>query len=425
LGKYVSKVPFGIRPGLGKYSIRCREIETFIGFSASQKKIHVFEQIKKLAIWAYENIQFYKEYYDANNFNPILDLNEFGDIQSIPIIDKEVLQNVPLEKRSYQTKDRYKVNTGGSSGKPLTLFVSSDSMAHEWAHMHKIWSKLEYDQSKLKLTLGGRSFTNRPVKYDFVRHHFGLSIYRDFSVVKKDLLETFTNRKIEYIHGYPSAIYELAHFVNKVENKNLLNAVKSNLKGIFYGSEFPLKKWRDFSKDVFGVPSVSWYGHTERAVLAYEKGVEYEYNPMHTYGFTEVVNGDLIGTSYFNYVSPLIRYNTEDVVSDVVMNEGFVDSFKIKEGRIGSFIKDRKGKLISVTGLIFGRHHELFDKCKYIQLRQVSDGKVEVLFTPIRQEIIDNPARIFDTSDVDIQFFFRQLDEPVLTQSGKLKILVK
>lgn len=425
LGRHVAKIPFGKRPGMGKYILRCNEIDAFNTFSSQERQEFVFKHFKNLAVWSFNNIEFYRSLYDSRKFNPELELKSFDDIALVPIINKEMLQRVSLEKRSYDTKDRYKVNTGGSSGTPLTIYVSSDSMAHEWAHMHKIWSKLGYNQAKLKLTLGGRSFSEKPVEYDFVRHHYGLSIYRDFNLIKEDLIKILSTKKIEYLHGYPSAIYELAHFVSKRDNVELLHAIKSNLKGIFYGSEFPLKEWRSFSKNIFGVPSVSWYGHTERAILAYEKEEEYKYSPMHTYGFTEVVQNELIGTSYHNYVSPLIRYNTEDVVNDVIRNQGFIDSFQVKEGRIGSFVKDTEGKSISVTGLVFGRHHELFDKCKYIQLRQLSDGIVEVLFTPISEVNIFNPAILFDSKDVNIKFIFKQLEEPILTESGKLKILIK
>ena len=62
-----------------------------------------------------------RDYYDKNSFNPS-DLKSFNDIQRIPIINKSILLEYPIEQRSCQIKGAVKVNTGGSSGKTLAFY---------------------------------------------------------------------------------------------------------------------------------------------------------------------------------------------------------------------------------------------------------------------------------------------------------------
>src|SRR5690606_33596347 len=144
------------------------------------------------------------------------------------------------------------------------------------------------------------------------------------------------------------------------------------------GSELPSPLLRETVEKLLGCSSVSWYGHTERAILAYEKEGSATYYPFFTYGFAEALDeGRLVCTSYYNRASPLIRYDTGDRV-DPVVNDGLLDKFKISNGREGDFIIDKLGNKIFLTGLIFGRHHELFESARHIQIYQPATGIAEV-----------------------------------------------
>ena len=47
----------------------------------------------------------------------------------------------------------------------------------------------------------------------------------------------------------------------------------------------------------------------------------------------------LIGTSYYNRVSPFIRYDTGDLVEDET-KDGLMQSFRVAKGRSREFIRD-------------------------------------------------------------------------------------
>lgn len=427
IGQFINKIPYSSRPGLGEiYKKRKNEIGYLEKANIEIAQDFVFSNIKQLVDFSFVNIPFYKEHYNRCGFDPGM-LKTFNDIATIPIINKAILNNYLLEDRSYNSPGRYLVNTGGSSGTPFGFYIQPDSMGHEWAHMHTIWEQLGYKPTDLKMVFGGRSDVKNVVEYDVVRNHFAIDIYADYDDIGKALKKILSKYEIKYLHGYPSSIYDFALYCEK-NDEELLTTLKSKLVGAFLGSEYPHKHYRDKIEKVFEIRTVSWYGHTERAILAYERSEPFRYSPFLSYGFTEAIENaegtfDLIGTSYYNFASPLIRYNTEDIVESPLTSNGILKSFQILKGREGEFVVDRAGKRINLTGLIFGRHHQLFNHSDFIQVRQVGEGNIEILF--VSKAEIKFPEEYFDSENLNFNIRFVQLDEPIRTLSGKVNLLVK
>lgn len=428
IGQLLSYVPFEIRPGIGKiYRRQRREICEFESLTVEQKKRHVFTLFKNIVEYAYNNVTFYKDFYSLHRFSPSL-LKSFDDIERVPILNKKILQNYQIEFRSSQTEARQLVNTGGSSGNPLSFYISPDQMGNEWAHMHKVWEKLSFRASKLKISFGGDSEIKNGFRYDAVRHSLWFNIYADFSAIADELLVFLKKHKVYYLHGYPSALYEFA--LNCQKFPELLAILKSQLQGAFLSSEFPISLYRDAIEETFKIKTVSWYGHTERCILAYEKYKPYEYVPFQTYGYAEIERStsdrpSLIGTSYYNFASPLIRYNTEDQVTSFIRENGVLTAFELNEGRGGQFVLDKHGKNIPLTGLIFGRHHRLFDYCSHMQISQAENGKALILYVPNDELNLICPDKLFDSKNVAIEFSFQAIKEPVRTVSGKINLFVR
>lgn len=429
LGLLINHIPYEYRPVIGDiYKRRNKEIKLFEKLNYSEKKNFIFNRMNSIINYSYENIPFYNSLYKEKGFNPSSHLKSFEDIENVPIITKSMLQSCDLEHRSSEQKRRYIVNTGGSSGIPLSIYRVPNSMGHEQAHMHKIWESANYTTSDIKLVFGGRSNISKLVDYDVVNNSFAADIYADYAEVSKKLKVILNKYNVKYIHGYPSSIYDFLKYV--VENDTeLLKLMASKIKAAFLGSEYPHKMYRDFIEDNLKIKTLSWYGHTERAILAYEKEEKFKYHPFHTYGFAEAIEIDenqyeLVGTNYYNFASPLIRYNTEDIVSNLEISDGLINSFGIKKGRGGEFIIDRNNKKINLTGFIFGRHHELFNHSKFIQVKQIKEGDIEVHY--VSNEIEESvAANYFDSSNADFEIKFIRRESPYKTQSGKINLLIK
>ena len=103
---------------------------------------------------------------------------------------------------------------------------------------------------------------------------------------------------------------------------------------------------------------------------------------------------------------------------------GLVEEFAIKEGRSGDFIEDKNGKKIPLTALIFGRHHKAFDVADYVQIGQRELGKATLYVTVREGNLSGDVGRLFDLTNVDIDFDFEIIDKPIRTKAGKLGLRV-
>lgn len=428
IGQFLAHIPFSIRPGIAKtYREQKKLIIAFNDFTIKQKEDVIFGKFYKVFEHAYLNVPFYNCLYKTHGLK-LTDITSLADIKNIPIVSKKELMAVPLEERSYPIKNRLKVNTGGSSGEPFSFYMDPLRYGNEWAHIHYMWSKLGYRPSSLKLGFDGRSTVKDLIKYDFIRNNLRYDIYADPFLVCEKLSNIVKHKNIEYLHGYPSAIYGFAKHCKK-NNANLLKILKGTLKGAFLSSEFPAPHYRNGIEEIFNIETQSFYGHTETCVMAMEKN-KYEYEVFQTYGYAESGvpennSTNLIGTSYFNFASPLIRYNTQDSI-EVLNTEGeWLKTFKIKKGRNSDFILDINGNKISLTGLIFGRHHKLFDLCDHVQIKQEKAAEATILYVTKNNQPIKNIDELFDSRNIQIKFDFRNIKKPILTQSGKINLLIK
>ncbi|WP_072681737.1 hypothetical protein [Arcobacter sp. LA11] len=424
IGKTVNLIPYSLRPGIGSiYQDRTNEIKKFSLLNGKQKDQYIFNKMKSIVEYSEANIKFYKDYYKSQGFSSSM-LNKFDDINRIPIISKSILRDYDLEVRSCPQKNRYIVNTGGTSGTPLSLYITPDSMGNEWAHMHDIWSRIGFNYSELKMVFGGRSNVTDGIEYDFVRHSYAIDMYKYPDYYEK-ILKVFQTKELKYFHGYPSAIYDFVNYLEKHEE--LLALVRKNIKGVLLGSEYPLSLFRDKIESVLKVKTISWYGHTERVILAGEKEERGRYYPFQTYGYTEAVKindkYNLVGTSYYNITSPFIRYNTEDIIDDInyLDDSSILESFTVSDARVGDFIVDKNGNNIPLTALIFGRHHELFNYVSHLQIAQKEEGKAVVYYV-FEKEL--DCEKLFDSSNIFVDFEYKKLDEPIRTKAGKVTLKV-
>jgi phenylacetate-CoA ligase len=386
----------------------------------------LYVKFKALLLHSYENIPFYKSYYDSCSFD-VYSVKSFEDIQKVPIVTKRILKGFNATDRILPGA-RYSIsNTGGTNGEPLSLFYDKYCDFREFHHIRYIFSKLGYRKSAVKLRLRGANFGSMSFKYNFKENEVLFNPFMDEHLVLTDFKKVINNFKIEYIHGFPSLIYEFLRLLEE-NTPELIFKLKFNLKGIFYSSEFPYHVHRDYIETLLDVKGISWYGHSECAVLSYENGQRNEYIPFQgSYGLVEAVKGvnacHLVGTTLNNFVSPLIRYDTGDSINALRYENKVMAMFEVVEGRMSDFIFDKKNKRISLTSLIHGRHHKIFHYAHFIQVKQVKPGEIDLYIT-VGKELLDVES-LFDSSNVDIDINFYFIKSPFRTKSGKVPLLIQ
>ena len=416
-GKWLAKVPFEMR--LGKvYPQAKAECLRFVQVAAADREEYAIAHFRKIFEYAREHFPCYHELY-AQAGVLSLKIESFADIKKVPVIAKDWTR-----AHFGEFSGAYKLNTGGSSGEPTAFWMDKNCWAREWAHMHTIWERLGYKYTDLKLAIRGKNLGRRPFAYNPVHNEYIINTYLNVKDYAAQLERLFAKRDVKWFHGYPSSIYQFILECEAAFGKEGVQRLFKSVRGLLLSSEFPLPYMKE-KFNAYGLKWISWYGHTEMCVLAYDNDCSNRYRPFATYGLAEVVDGHLIGTSFHNFDMPLIRYDTGDLVEATrVSAGGLVEEFAIKEGRSGDFIEDKHGKKIPLTALIFGRHHKAFDVADYVQIGQTEPGKATLYVTMKNREVGGDMAKLFDLTNVDVDFEFRVVERPVRTGMGKLKLRV-
>lgn len=427
IGMLLNKIPYQFIPIIGREYCRYKK-EMIEYHNVLDKRQWIFNRVYNIVDFAIKNIKFYQDFYKEKGF-AIDMLKSFDDINKIPIITKQDLMNVSLDNRSVDVHFRNLSNTGGSSGAPLTFYKLKKHKIKEMAYYHAGWERYGFNKSNLRLQFVGRQSSNG-VKYELARNVLKVSVYEPFSNILKYLSNINDSAIVEYLQGYPSVIYEFALYCLMNKDEFEASNLKKSLKAIFLNSEYPHPTYRKKIEDVFCVRSIAGFGHTENLCMGMDFGSG-EYEVQQSYGYSESIEMNdgihLIGTSYDNIASPMIRYDTNDLMDEVIIEDGILKKIKMTNGgRNGQYVIDNEGKKISLTGLIFGKHHDLFKYCSQLQISQSENGKATIYYVPIL-ELPKNfePANMFDDSGINIEFYFKEISEPIRTKAGKVLLLVK
>lgn len=426
----LSHVPFAWRKGreFGRFT---REAEWFEALDPERRRDWILQRIRRLVAHAEANVPFYRDLYARSGFSAA-ELRGFDDIRLIPVVTKADLREVPLEERCAPGIRAHVSNTGGTSGQPLSFMVEPALADKEWAYIYRMWSRRGYRPGFLKLRFGGANLGDELLRYVPNEGEFLVNTYAGHDRTCPAIASLLRRNPVHYLHGYPSIIHGFARHCRDHFRDTVVAPLRRHLRGILLGSESPAPCYRETIEEVFGPLSISWYGHTEKAVLAGEDKVPYQYEPFQGYGFVEAVDGGrggsqrLVATNYHGYASPFIRYDTGDLIEPVAADAGLLRSFRIAEGRVGDVVLDARGREISLTALIFGRHHPVFNRLRHLQVAQPRPGEVLLIATGFESR--DNREAMFwqgfDATGVDIRFRVRFVDAPHRTASGKVPLKV-
>jgi phenylacetate-CoA ligase len=229
-------------------------------------------------------------------------------------------------------------------------------------------------------------------EYDpILRRHY----YSNFHMTDENIrryLEHIATIGPCYLHVYPSSAAVIARYLEKTGAK-----APSNILGVLAGSENVYRRDRELIERVLNVRFFSWYGHTEKLVLAGECEHCPDYHVWPTYGYFELLDpwgrpvrtpgqrGEIVGTGFINTIVPFIRYHTGDYAT-------YVGDRCSACGREHPVIRDvtghrtqemlvaGDGALISWTSL--NMHDDTFDRVRQIQFHQVRPGVATLRIVP-------------------------------------------
>ena len=419
-------VPFSIRLGL-QYGIWRKRLKRYEHPTADWES-ELLNSLRRVLADAIRHVEFWRELAERHGFSA-RDIRSLEDWRHLPVVTKKELQDCQLEFRCSRPERGMRLNTGGTVGEPLEFLVDNRAFAREWAHMHHLWMKRGYRTSDVKLTLRGKYFdTSDVLRFNAVHNEYVVNSNAPMSAVVHAVARLPRGRDLRWIHGYPSLVAEFAHELRE-RDPALTTRLRRQLKGVLLGSEYPAPIYREPIEAVLSTNSVTWYGHSEMAILAVESAAGV-YTSLPTYGFAEAVpeaDGQawrLVGTSLHNRTHPFIRYDTGDRIRPIHSEAGVL-TFRIEEGRLGDFIHDRDGNRHSLTAVMFGRHHPAFRLIRHVQVRETAPGEIALLITPKDLDCDVGTLREgFKLEGLNMTWNLQILDAPVRTTAGKIRLKV-
>lgn len=390
--------------------------------------------------FATTHVPFYKPLRSAvEDLPPELALLEF------PVLDKNTVQ----ENKENLTPEiiglipHHSATTGGTTGNQLIFFEDDTTYAREMGHMHTQWARVGYTPSLRKATFRGVSFGNRKPgqywQYNPVHNELQFS---PFDMTEANLALYVQQLKLyrpAYLHGYPSAISCLAEYLLRIPEAERLKGVKAAL----LGSEACSMEQRAKIERAFQTRVYTWYGQSERVILAGECENSSDYHNMPSYGYLEILDpdrkecgagasGEIVGTGFLNRSMPLIRYATDDHATKIELpcphcRRSWQRIARVEGHRSSeAFLVGRHGSQISATAL--NMHGDIFNNVARFQYYQAKPGRVIIRVMPSPAYCHADTEAILKAhsqkAEAELDFEIAITDSIPLTKQGKQRRIV-
>ncbi|MDW3686381.1 hypothetical protein RA280_32505 [Cupriavidus sp. CV2] len=373
---------------------------------------------------ALRDVPFYRES-SAVRWREVDARNAWEALREFPYVTKEVVmqnRDAFLSDR-YRNKRKHYTTSGGSTGQGIGVWRTKRLADIEKGFFSAEWGKLGFSFERSRTLRIGADARRREEQSPLWRSgsRLMLSPYHLDERWSRLISAGVSDFQPDYIHGYPSAVAAFA--------KLLTHSRDLAVKGVLLASEPAKEEQLKLISRVFRAPISVNYGLTERTNLAFATYVEgrplaYRFNNL--YGVTEFTgegeSKEIVGTSLWNDVFPLIRYRTGDYVGAMVDAEGFEIV-----GRNQEFLVSRFGSLI--PGLSIVIDERTWDFVKYYQVYQSQPGEIEIKVVP-RNGMLSAEEREFihagqlkrwgDFFDICVT----QVPDIPLTKGGKRRLVV-
>ena len=276
------------------------------------------ETLQKTLFHARKYVPFYKKYWRGKT-------KSYEQIENWPIITKKTINENPdlfIDQRFKKAK-LYQDHTSGTTGTPLDIFLDYDSVKEQYA-LFEARVKIKYDIefNDRWAIIGAQRVTRTGRKtppywvYNFSSRQLYFSSLHIAPWSAQDFYGALKKYQPKYMIGYTNSIYELAKFMSAHNLTFKMKAIITNAEPVY---DYQIN---DIQK-VFDCPVIETYGQAELVCFAnrFPDGVMYESPEMgHSEIFTnedrqEQHFGKLIATGLLNKAMPLIRYDTDDLIS--------------------------------------------------------------------------------------------------------------
>jgi phenylacetate-CoA ligase len=282
-----------------------------------------FVRMKKILEYSYQNVEFYKNSFDAYGFNPS-NVHSPSDLQSLPVLEKHHIQDnlKQLIANKTCTEDLVLDRTGGSTGTPIEYYYSTkrsrSRKAATWRHNGFVdwhigdktailWgASRDIPKNKMKQRLRNLLIDRNMF--------FNTAGFRPREIIEfNKQLKRFRPKVIQ---AYANSIGLFAQYFREKGIRPF------SPKAIVTSAEMLTPENRKLIEDTFSAPVFNRYGSREFSIIASECKRRDGLHVMQEGLYVEIMKegrhleegetGELIITDLLNFAMPLIRYRIGD-----------------------------------------------------------------------------------------------------------------
>lgn len=294
------------------------DLETSQWYSPLALKELQLEKLKMLLNHAYKNVLWYRKKFQERNIVPD-DIRTLDDLKILPILTKHDLrsQTAILTAQGYSGRKSI-AKTSGSTGISVKFSKDRQSSGYGRAAMYRghRWFGVDIGDREARLWGVPIGVKERMVHRlaDYFLNRFRQTSFELSDIILENYLMCILKNKPKYLMGYPSMVYQFAHFLKerKIDLRSCFAMVKVTSESLY-------EYQRTLIADIFQCPVVNEYGAAETGLI----GFECPYHSMHLmpecviveeYGEDELLDGnsELVVTDLNNYALPIIRYKLGD-----------------------------------------------------------------------------------------------------------------
>ena len=389
---YYNMVPFGKRYGV-EYVKTSQFLQQTLDYTPAMLKAYQFYKLRQVMANAYDNVPYYHKLMVDYGVKRVID--DPSDISKLPVLTKQLVRDNwdDLINTKYNGKPVL-FKTSGSTGAKFQFLGDDNLYKREAAFVHRAFA-LHNAQLYDTRTVWVRRYAPKagdPISY--TDHELNRTYLSPFNVSDdtiKDYVNEINRTKTKTLVTYPS----LANFMaTLMKNHNL---TFDHVTSIHCASEMVMPQWRDNVKQSIGIDLYAHYGMQEKVSFFCNTLDDDRYAENLEYGYTEIEDGNVIGTGFLNDVMPLIRYMPGD---RAVLDETG-DTFKslpitVKDfiGRSTDMIETADGR--KLAGVNFYTMMYQIPGVEMFQIIQKTLDKFEVQYIPNSKTTTNTTLEIFE-----------------------------
>ena len=407
----------------------------------SRKRIveHQEKRLRELIEFAFQHIEFYKEFSKKNNIAP-KNIRTLEDLKKLPVMSKQKYRTLFPEKivdPDANEEDLYLNSTSGSTGTPFKFYNSKELRGHKAARSTRFyrWANCEFGDPMVKIWGISHLGLKKKIYHKFFKNQLLINAFNLNRNNFHNYYKKIKKKEPILLEAYTSSAYAFSLILEE-------NNLELNIPSTILSGETLFDFQKELIEEKFNTEIYNRYGCREFGAIAQHCSHHTGLHINEEDFIIEIIDdnhqtvekgttGNIVVTCLNNYVMPFIRYKMDDLGSFLEKEcpcGRKLKMLKTVEGRVTDMIYSPSGKHISLYffALTFQGLNEYVNEFQVVQKKGSKQLIIKIVPTEeynhevekrIKQEIneMDNAFNI----NIDL------VDKIPLEPNGKKKYLKK